>query len=157
MLPDEKTAVVRLCYLSAEKRHTPEGEVGLLQADLARVSSYLEADRKCFEVRHTALEEELVESHNAINAADTTLSVFMSKLARFGTKGTDIDGKVKVALAQVESNSVLLTSAEKELADSKSDIVSTMMRMNVALVDERLAKKVLRGFLRGCCLRSIWL
>lgn len=66
--------------------------------------SGLEAEKNCFEVRRTALEAKLVESHTTTNVAVTKLSAFVSNFARFGLTGANIDEKVKVNLARVESN-----------------------------------------------------
>lgn len=40
--------------------------------------------RKSFEIQHKALEVALVESHTVTSTADTRLSAFVSKIARFG-------------------------------------------------------------------------
>lgn len=76
--------LVRLCYSSVEKQHILEGGAGLQKNDLAKARSDLEAERNCFGVRCTALEAELIESHTATDSVVTKLSVFVSKLGRFG-------------------------------------------------------------------------
>lgn len=77
------------------------------------------------------------ESHTPTNAAVTKLSALVSKLARFGPEDADIVEMVKVALAQVKPNAVLLTFNETELADNNSELLRTTARMNATLFDEK--------------------
>lgn len=66
----DKTALVRLCYSSVEKQPTLDSEVGLLQADMAKVVSDLEAERKSFEARSFALESRRFECDTEAKAAE---------------------------------------------------------------------------------------
>lgn len=78
-----------------------------------RIHSDLEDERNSFEVHITAVGAEVIESHTATSAAVTNLSAFVLKLTSFGLEGADIDEKVKVALALIKMNAVLLASTEK--------------------------------------------
>lgn len=89
----------------------------------------LKAVRNTFEARRTALKANLVESHTAANVAVVKLSAFVPKFACFGLQCADINEKVKVSLAQVESIAVLLIITFKKSSWTPSHSLSARWRV----------------------------